>query len=266
MPLAESKDNPGLYEQDIHWDRVPREEFYEKKRLFEALISPDVEAILDVGCGDGKITNDLCPGRRVVGCDRSVEALSRVTRAKVLASSDKLPFRDRSFDLVLCSEVLEHLPEPVLLATLQELERIAHAYILISVPYRQTLTSRTTRCGECGAKYNLDGHLRSFPGPGPIARRLTQFGLDFAGYCGPRDERLPAWLPPLRHVLLGDWPTSEVGLCPRCGSKRVARATGARPVLKWFLDRAQWRLESEPYSRWMVLRFRRTSRQDGSRA
>ena len=43
-----------------------------------------------------------------------------------------MPFEDDSFDLVLCLEVLEHVPEPG--AALAELARVCCGRIVLSVP------------------------------------------------------------------------------------------------------------------------------------
>jgi ubiquinone/menaquinone biosynthesis C-methylase UbiE len=44
-----------------------------------------------------------------------------------------IPFKDRSFDLVICNEVLEHVDDPG--KALSELERVTKKYCLISVPH-----------------------------------------------------------------------------------------------------------------------------------
>ncbi len=44
-----------------------------------------------------------------------------------------LPFEDDRFDLVLCTEVLEHLPEPR--EALRELARVSAAHLFLTVPH-----------------------------------------------------------------------------------------------------------------------------------
>lgn len=44
----------------------------------------------------------------------------------------KLPYKDNSFDLVVCTEVLEHLDAPP--KVLNEILRTSRKYVLISVP------------------------------------------------------------------------------------------------------------------------------------
>src|SRR5689334_16454579 len=81
----------------------------EKVRVFEQMIPEDVASVVDVGCGDGAVTDALVRGRRVVGVDSSRTALAHVKTESVLADARNLPFADGSFDLGLSSQMLEHL-------------------------------------------------------------------------------------------------------------------------------------------------------------
>lgn len=98
--------------------------------------------ILDAGCGEGFNTMLLekrLPEAQLVLLDSSEEALDF---AKTLCSEKcefhcgsvlALPFPDGAFDLVLCSEVLEHLGQPE--KALSELLRVSSGFVLISVPH-----------------------------------------------------------------------------------------------------------------------------------
>ena len=78
------------------------------------LIPKDAEIILDAGCGSGLDRFALTLlSSRYVGTDFSLEMLHAVpgrNRGLVLSDLTKLPFKDESFNFVLCSEVLEHIP------------------------------------------------------------------------------------------------------------------------------------------------------------
>ncbi len=98
------------------------------------------KTILDVGCGEGFIDAFLIekmPEISIVGIDNNKNALKK---AKELAPVLKvregdiyaLPFKNKSFDMVLCIEVLEHLDTPS--KALVELKRVTNKYCLISVP------------------------------------------------------------------------------------------------------------------------------------
>jgi ubiquinone/menaquinone biosynthesis C-methylase UbiE len=89
-----------------------------------ALLGPVLEdgrtdlSILDAGCGTGSMLTWLgrFQGARVIGADISSDALGfcreRGQDALATASVLDLPFPDRSFDLVISADVLQHLPDP----------------------------------------------------------------------------------------------------------------------------------------------------------
>jgi len=89
----------------------------------------------------------------------------------------RLRMPDNAFDLVICAEVLEHIPPADLSSACNELARITRRHLLIGVPYRQdTRLARTTcsACGECNPPW---GHVNRFD-----EHRLRQLftGLDVA--------------------------------------------------------------------------------------
>ncbi|HEV2813246.1 MAG TPA: methyltransferase domain-containing protein [Solirubrobacteraceae bacterium] len=100
--------------------------------------------VLDAGCGTAYGTRMLAEGgaKRVVGVDRAASVLDAARPGcpdnvdLIAADLRELPFEDRSFDLVVCFEVIEHLEAPD--AALQELERIVSAdgVLLVSSPNR----------------------------------------------------------------------------------------------------------------------------------
>ena len=97
-------------------------------------------SVLDAGCGEGETIErlaELLP-ERVAAVDvmRScVEAMrARHPGVEVSCESvDALPFDDGAFDLVLCLEVLEHVPDPR--RAVRELARVAARDVVVSVPY-----------------------------------------------------------------------------------------------------------------------------------
>jgi SAM-dependent methyltransferase len=97
--------------------------------------------ILDVGCGEGYVLEALRKhGIRCVmtGIDRSAEAIE-AARARVpeasFAVTDALALAasGRRYDLVLMTEVLEHIPEPERM--LAVLDSLAKRYVVTSVPW-----------------------------------------------------------------------------------------------------------------------------------
>jgi len=120
-------------------------------------------SILDVGCGEGLITNPLAnKSYSVVGCDISHSALMHVQSLKTQVSIEYLPFDAESFDLALSSSVFEHLTPDLLQKCVSELERISRKYILISTPYKEVLWKSLTKCPNCSSVYHKNLHLLSF--------------------------------------------------------------------------------------------------------
>lgn len=112
--------------------------FYDR---VSATVGPlDATSVLDAGCGEGETLtrlDGLLPDR-VAAVDLSEEAVlfasRRLPSVDVTRHSiEDLPFEDDSFELVICLEVLEHLPEPG--RALRELARVSAGNLVISVPH-----------------------------------------------------------------------------------------------------------------------------------
>lgn len=95
-----------------------------------------VRNVLDVGCGDGFGTFYVRERfGDVHGCDRSLAMLRQNpvgTGRLCQADAYALPYRDRSFDLVSCWELLHHIHRPA--AVLREMARVSRRYVLVFEP------------------------------------------------------------------------------------------------------------------------------------
>lgn len=111
------------------------------ERITQLTVRVGPRRVLDAGCGEGFVHNHLA-GRlgaqtTFAGLDLSPEALREGRRrgsgaALLRGSLLQLPFSGSSFDLVVCTEVLEHLPQPA--QALEELCRVSRRFVLLSVP------------------------------------------------------------------------------------------------------------------------------------
>jgi len=114
--------------------------WYFHRRVGELVVGSGASTILDVGCGEGFTIERLLKmdgHLPIQGLDSDLPALLQAKEGcpqSLFQMGDIrwLPFAAESFELVLCLEVLEHLPDP--LTALQELGRISSRHCLISVP------------------------------------------------------------------------------------------------------------------------------------
>lgn len=104
--------------------------------------------ILDVGCGNGKITNEIAEkGEFVVGMDISKGMISKAKKEKaffIIADACSLPFKDDSFDIVISITVLQDIKEP--LKALKEMKRVCKERILLSVLKRNWNREKLYKC------------------------------------------------------------------------------------------------------------------------
>jgi 2-polyprenyl-3-methyl-5-hydroxy-6-metoxy-1,4-benzoquinol methylase len=97
-------------------------------------------AILEVGCGEGFISRMLIerfPGARFLGTDLSAEVVETARRLNPGTDFEpcsiyELESLSRRFDLVVGSEVLEHLEEPR--TALRSMSRVCRNRLFVSVP------------------------------------------------------------------------------------------------------------------------------------
>jgi len=89
--------------------------------------------VLDVGCGEMGIAA-LLAGWSVTGLDQS-ESVRLSPAARVLrGSAVRLPFRDGSWDAVICVDVVEHLSPGDRELALRELMRVALRLLIVAHP------------------------------------------------------------------------------------------------------------------------------------
>src|SRR6476619_6343476 len=112
---------------------------------------PKCATLLDVGTGTADIPEAarlLAAKRgvtlRTIGFDLSQVLVDRYRRRNdsvVRGNALKLPFRDRSIDIVMCSQVLHHFPEPEAKKLIAEMNRVARFRVVISDLRRSSIAA-----------------------------------------------------------------------------------------------------------------------------
>jgi SAM-dependent methyltransferase len=137
--------------------------------LDELFAQADPDSLLDVGCGEGVLTQQwaqrLGEQRRVVGIDLDDPALHAEWAKRTapnleyrVMKAENLPFADGEFDAAAAIEVLEHVPDAE--HTVAEMARVAKRWLLVSVPreplWRALNMARGAYWKDLG---NTPGHL-----------------------------------------------------------------------------------------------------------
>lgn len=126
------------------------------------------DSLLEIGSGSVGV-GKFYPAA-FVGCDVSFPFKPKRPMLPVIATATNLPFRDRSFDAVIASDVLEHIPPSHRESVIQETLRVARKIAVFGFPsgaeafeYDQKLAEIYDR-GELDRPVWLQEHLRNgFP-------------------------------------------------------------------------------------------------------
>jgi len=144
---------------------------YYSATLSMATNSPCGGFALDIGCGENPYTFHKYLNN-YIGMDIDVNVLKKVYQdlsnaSLICASGSRAPFMDESFDLIICTEVLEHLKNPG--EMISEINRVltGGGKAIISIPSRslpQTIilwfAHKTKRISE--KPYQSPDHVREY--------------------------------------------------------------------------------------------------------
>ncbi|MFO0837898.1 MAG: methyltransferase domain-containing protein [Phycisphaerae bacterium] len=127
-----------------------------RRRNFQELLAPLLAAepalrVLDIGCGGVSVFDGMTRERlHVVACDLVPEMVRAAAQRGAadeyfVADASRLPLANASVDLIVCSGVLEYVPEP--LAALRGMQRSLRrdGRLLISFPNRVGLLRRLSK-------------------------------------------------------------------------------------------------------------------------
>ncbi len=145
---------------------------HEHRRLQESIIRqiPKISgAVLDVGCGNGWLAAYLIQHRPNVEVCSMDLSTSNTTNTRKRVRSERhlviradalhLPFKDESFDVLVASEILEHVEQVP--AFLKELYRVLKpaGRLIMTTPYNEVI--QYSLCIHCNRKTPLHAHLHS---------------------------------------------------------------------------------------------------------
>ncbi len=211
---------------------------YAKRILFEERgIDPKAAAALDVGCGGGFLTEEIARmGFDTTGVDpaaQSVLAAASHARESGLniryktGAGESLPFEDRSFGVVTCCDVLEHVRD--LPKVVSEISRVlkpegVFCYDTLNRTWASRLAAiKISQVWKPWAFMPQNLHVwRMFIKPGEMKSLLRQNGLEWKEHRGLRpDVPIPRLLGYLRKRARGEWTYAELAAKVRMIESRV---------------------------------------------
>ena len=89
------------------------------------------KTVLEIGIGNKTVTDYL----KKQGIEVKTLDISKDFNPDFIANVIKMPLKDNSFDVILCAEILEHLPFDSFEKALLELKRVSRKYIVLSLPH-----------------------------------------------------------------------------------------------------------------------------------
>ncbi len=108
------------------------------------------ETVLDVGCGKGFLSRKIYAKYKIDVTGIDIIVPQNDNEIKYLkGEAENIPFEDKTFDTVVCSHTLEHIP--FILKAINEIRRVAKKRIILVVPREREY------------KYTFNLHVHFFP-------------------------------------------------------------------------------------------------------
>lgn len=247
------KNEIEYYNQKEFWEGYidNENEIKRAKQTIDA-IPHDIKSVLDIGCGNGIVSN-MIQNELTISMDLAIFPLKQVKNDAVCASIDAIPFKAGTFDLILTTEVLEHLTDPVYKKAISEIKRINPKYILITVPFNENLERDMCICKNCRCIFHAYHHYRNFrekwyTGDFP---EYDVVSVQYMSYRISLNESISR----LKHYF-GIYSSNKNAMCPKCGG--VSRSAG---ILKYpfsVMDSLEYRMKKilnfyKPYHQLILL-------------
>lgn len=245
-------------------DLPARQSEAEQERIADLfrLVPAHGERVLDAGARDGFLSKLLSARfEAVVALDLTKPDLDHPGITSVAGDITQIDYPDQSFDLVMCAEVLEHIPPHLLEKACSELMRVSARAVVIGVPYRQDLRAGRTTCRNCGHNNPPWGHVNSFD-EARLNRLFNGFTRAQLSYCGLHHARTNTVSAALLNLAGNPYGTyHQMETCIHCNAELVA-PTDRSIVNKLmtrgalYLQALQYRL-SAPTPKWIHALYQR---------
>ena len=124
--------------------------------------------VLNIGVGNGWLEQRCsAQGWETYALDPSEATIAMLGKKGIngkVGYIEAMPYPDSFFDVVFCSEVIEHLSDAQIRQGLQEIERVLknNGILIGTVPFHENLIDNQVKCPDCGHLFHKWGHQQSF--------------------------------------------------------------------------------------------------------
>jgi methionine biosynthesis protein MetW len=204
-------ENPSsTFQEDVYNNEAPQKKDELKdvkvREILAKLLRGNRCKVLDVGCGDGSLLGPFCKYQKCYGVDVS-EAQLKQAEARGIRTyradleSKELPFDGECFDLIVCSETIEHLLDvDNLLHEIHRTLRLGGTFILtfpnVNQPVSWLMQILFDLPPRFSARYKSP-HVRDYT-LRIVRTVLANFGFEIANVTGtyvyPFEGRFSQWI------------------------------------------------------------------------
>ena len=154
------------YEGKYHGNKIAR--------VFNFLVGRFLtDNILDIGAGDGSLINALRKKgfKNVVGID-----LEPKNESVIKGDASNLKFKSAEFDIVVLTEVIEHLNNEQIPKVLNEIFRVLHknGKLIVTTPYKENFEQNMVCCPNCKNKFHRYGHEQLFNSESELVKLFAE--------------------------------------------------------------------------------------------
>lgn len=200
----------STFQENIYDAEVPRKTVELKdlrvREIVKELIRNNRCRVLDVGCGDGSLLEPFCGSQECYGVDVSEVQLKKarmkgIRTCRIDLERERLPFANDFFDLIVCSETIEHLLDADnLLQEIHRTVRLGGAFILtfpnVNQPISWLMQILFDLPPRFSARYKSP-HVRDYT-LRIVKNVLVNFDFEISDVTGtyvyPSEDRISQWL------------------------------------------------------------------------